>query len=61
MSGFVRMLPGLLGLIAAMAVGELVAWFVDGSWLLKLLVLVVVYIAVTVVADRALKAYGRAG
>lgn len=59
MEAFVRLLPGLFGLIAAWIVVQFLAWLGFGAGLLHLVVLILVYLLVTYLADRAFKSYGR--
>jgi membrane protein implicated in regulation of membrane protease activity len=59
MEAFVRLLPGLIGLIAAWLAVGLIAWLGFTAWGTQLVVLILVYLVVTYLADQALKTYGR--
>ena len=58
MSSVLRFVPGLIAAVVAFIALKLLFWFGFAALIYEILVFVLVYIAVVVVVDRAMTAYG---
>lgn len=59
MQQLIDLVPGLIGAVTGYLAARFLAWAGMGSFLGELVVFLVVYLSVTLAAERAMIAYGR--